>query len=239
MGAELMKVGIMQPYLFPYLGYFQLINSVDTFVIYDDVQYIKEGWINRNKIQLNKKEFLFTFSVQHDSAKKMINQRFYSEKTFEPTKIKFLKTIFLSYNKSPYFKEINEILQKILGFHSLNVAEFNTNSLKILCNYLGIDTKIIISSLLKKDDSLKAEARVIEINKILGSDCYINPIGGLELYSQRVFRENNIELQFIKMKHVEYPQFKGNFIPRLSIIDVLMYNSRERIKELLDEYELM
>lgn len=239
MGCGFMKVGIMQPYLFPYLGYFQLINAVDVFVIYDDVQYIKGGWINRNKIQLNKKGILFTFSVKKDSTTKMINQRYYSDSTFKLTKSKFLTTISLSYHKSPYFKEIFELLSDIFTFNTLNVAEFNANSLQILCNYIGIDTPFIISSHLKKNENLKSYDRVIEINKILESDEYINPIGGSELYSRAVFRENNIALHFIRMKDIQYSQFGEEFIPSLSIIDVLMFNSKEKIKGLLGRYELV
>jgi len=234
-----MKVGIMQPYLFPYFGYFQLINAVDTFVVYDDVQYIKNGWINRNKIQLNKKEILFTFGVKKDSATKLINQRFYSDLTFDVSKKNFLTTITLSYGKTPYFKEVFDLLYDILNFNSLNVSDFNTHSLKLLCRYMGIDTKFLISSNLKKDINLKSHNRIIEINKILGSDTYINPIGGSELYSRDIFRTNGVTLYFIKMRDFQYLQFSGDFIPFLSIIDILMFNSQERVTELLNEFELM
>jgi hypothetical protein len=238
-GEEMMKVGIMQPYLFPYLGYFQLINTVDTFVIYDDVQFIKDGWINRNTILLNNKAYLFTFSIQHDSVTKNINERFYSERSFESTKEKFFKTISLSYAKSPHYREVYELLQKSLNCNSFNVAEFNTYNLKVLCDYLGIETKIMISSQIKKNQALRSQDRVIEINKILGGDCYINAIGGMELYSKSAFEENGIKLRFIKMKEVTYPQLKGVFIPSLSIIDVLMFNSQKQIMQLLHEYELI
>ena len=235
-----MKVGIMQPYLFPYLGYFQLINAVDTFVIYDDVQYIKNGWINRNRIQLNGKEILFTFGIKRDSSKKNINERFYSEKTFESTKDNFFKTITLAYKKAPFFSETNELINKIFTFASLNVAEFNTNSLKMICHHIGIDTKFLLSSEFQKDNTKKSQDRVIEINKLLDSDCYINLIGGIELYSPDVFMNQGIPLKFIGMNDVKYPQFNEKFIPSLSIIDVLMCNSKKNVVEhLINEYILV
>jgi len=234
-----MKIGIMQPYLFPYLGYFQLINAVDIFVVYDDVQYIKNGWINRNKIQSNGNPILFTFGVKKDAMTLHIKQRFYSEDTYYSTKEKFLKTLFLSYHRAPHFKEANELITDILNYKDQNISEFNTNSLRKICNYMNITTQFILSSSLEKAKGLKAQEAVIEINKLVGSNYYINAIGGLELYSPEKFEENGIELKFIRMRDVKYHQFNEQFIPNLSVIDVLMFNSHEEIECLLNDYELV
>jgi hypothetical protein len=235
-----MKIGIMQPYLFPYLGYFQLINAVDLFVSYDDVQYIKNGWINRNRILLNNREVLFSFSVKKDESTKFINQRYYSEELFEKEKNHFLATVRLAYRKrAPNFSEAHEILSKIFDFDNFNVAEFNINSIKILCDYMDIRTKIIASSTLKKTNGLKSQDRVIEINKILGAKCYINPIGGMELYTYEIFKENGITLKFIKMNDIKYSQLGVIFVPSLSIIDFLMNNSKNEINNLLGQYTLV
>ncbi len=231
-------IGGMQPYLFPYLGYFQLINAVDVFVISDDVQYIKGGWINRNRIQSNRKPLLFTFGIKKDKMTKNINQRSYSEDTYNSTRDKFLRTLFHSYHKAPYFKEVNELIAEILSYEDHNVSGFNTNSLRILCNYMNINTRFKLSSSLKKDEGLTGQDAVIAINKILDSHCCINAIGGLELYSSKRFEENGIQLKFIKMNEIEYRQFNEHFIPNLSIIDVLMFNSEEEVEELLKSYEL-
>ncbi len=177
----------MQPYLFPYLGYFQLINAVDVFVIYDDVQYIKNGWINRNRILSNRDPILFTFGVKKDAMTMRINQRFYSEDTYNSTKKKFLKTLFISYHKAPYFKEVNELVTEILSYEDFNVSKFNVNCLRMVCDYMSISTPFISSSSLEKEKELKAQDAVIEINKLLGSHCYINAIGGMELYSPKIF----------------------------------------------------
>jgi hypothetical protein len=234
-----MKVAIMQPYLFPYLGYFQLIDAVDVFVIHDDVQYIKKGWINRNKILCENSDVLFTFSINKDSSSKLINQRFYSDANFKTIQDNFMKTIFYTYKKSPHFSEIYNLLSEIFDYNNFNVAEFNSNSIKKLCDFIGIGTKFIFSSSLEKNNELKAQERVIEINRVLASDCYINPIGGIELYSRNAFREYEITLKFIQMNQIKYPQFGSEFVPSLSIIDVLMFNSKNKIKELLNEYELI
>ena len=234
-----MKIGIMQPYLFPYLGYFQLINVVDIFVVYDDVQYMQQGWINRNKIQINRNPKLFTFGVKKDAMTLHINQRFYSEDTYYSTREKFLKTLFQSYHKAPHFKEANELITDILNYKDLNISEFNTNSLRKICNYININTQFILSSSLEKVEGLKAQEKIVEINKLLGGSCYINAIGGLELYSPGKFEENGIRLRFIRMRDLKYPQFDEQFISNLSIIDVLMFNSQEEIEDLLNNYELV
>jgi hypothetical protein len=219
-----------------------MINAVDTFVIADDVQYIKDGWVNRNKIRNGSKEFLFTFSVKKDSYKKYINQRLYSEKSIQKNKEKLLVNLTHSYKKSLYFEEVFKLISDILDYENLNVAEFNTNCLETLCNYLDINTKFLISSSLdfnQNINELTPQDGVIETIKLLGSDYYINPIGGTALYSRDAFMEHEITLKFIKMNDIEYPHLGDRFIPSLSIIDVLMSNSKDKVKEFLDEYELI
>ncbi len=234
-----MKVGIMQPYLFPYLGYFQLIHAVDVFVIYDDVQYMKDGWINRNRILLNQDALLFTFGVKKDSRTKHINQRSYSENAYHSTKERLLKTLFHSYHNAPYFGEVHELIIDILNYEDRNVSKFNTNSLRKLCDYMNIDTPFVLSSTLERTKGLNAEDAVVEINQILGSHYYINAIGGMKLYSPGKFKENGIELKFLRMDEITYQQFDGQFIPNLSIIDILMFNSERQISQLLNNYELL
>jgi hypothetical protein len=159
--------------------------------------------------------------------------------TFETLKDNFMKTIFYTYKKSPHFSEIYNLLSEIFNYNNLNVAEFNSNSLKIICSFIGIETKFIMSSFIDKNNNLKGQERVIEINSVLGADYYINLIGGIGLYSQDTFQEHEITLKFIKMNDVKYSQFTNEFIPSLSIIDILMFNSKDRIHELLNEYELI
>ncbi len=230
-----MKAAIMQPYLFPYIGYFQLINAVDFFVVYDDVNFIKKGWINRNNILVNNTKYQFVFPVKHQSQNAIINT-LYLEKE---VKNNFLKTVQLAYSKAPFFNDCYPILSEIFYYNQNNLAEFIFNSLKKICNYIGIKTEFLISSEIEKDNKLKGQQKIIEICKNLNVSKYINPIGGIELYDINIFSDNAIKLNFIKTKHIVYKQFDNVFVPWLSIIDILMFNSKAEINKMLNDYELI
>jgi len=229
-----MKLAIMQPYLFPYLGYFQLINAVDIFVIYDDVNYIKNGWINRNNILANGKKLLLTLNLKNASSFKLINQVEVGN-----NKKKFLKSIEFSYARAPHFNNIFPLIEEIINYGASNLAVFVSNSIKAITSCLDIKTKLLISSSIEKDNSLKAQEKVIDICRRLGAHFYINAIGGVGLYSAEIFRDSGIKLQFLKTKDMKYKQFNQDFVPSLSIIDILMFNPKERVKEMLNEYELI
>jgi hypothetical protein len=229
-----MKVAIMQPYLFPYIGYFQLIHTADKFVIYDDVNYIKQGWINRNKILFDGKEFLFTLNLKAASSFKFIK-----EIEIGNNKKKLLKTFFQAYSKAPFFKNTYSLIEKILYHNEGNLAKFVTNSLVEIVNFFGLDTQIVLSSQIGKDNELKGEEKVIHICKILKAERYVNSIGGMSLYSKERFFQEGIDLKFLKSKLIKYKQFENEYIPWLSIIDVMMFNSREEIRNMLEAYELV
>ena len=233
-----MKLAIMQPYFFPYIGYFQLINAVDKFVVYDDVNFIKRGWINRNYININNKKVLFTLPVKDKSQNKLINQHSYN---FDDIwKNNFFKTLKMSYGKNDIFSEIIDLIKQIFNFHELNVAKFNANSLKIICNYLGIKTNLKFSSNIDYNRNLKGQNRILELCQQGNANIYINPIGGQNLYDKEKFTKNNIEFHFIKtLENIRYKQFNTQFIPNLSIIDVMMFNSPEKINKMLNEYLLI
>lgn len=229
-----MKLAIMQPYFMPYIGYFQLINAVDKFVIYDDVQFIKGGWINRNYLLLNDEKFMFNLILNGASANKLIN-----EITVQVNQNKLIKTIYYSYNKAPYFKTVISLIENILNYEDKNLAKFIGNSIINICDYLKIHTAILYSSMLSKNNELKAQDKVISICKLLNADTYINAIGGQELYDKETFNRDNIQLKFIKSNLSSYKQFKNEFVPWLSIIDVMMFNSVDEINEMLDNYEFI
>ena len=230
-----MKIGIMQPYLFPYIGYYQLIKAVDTFVIYDDVNFIKQGWINRNRILVNGSEHMFNIILKGgSSSNKKIN-----EIEIEGNHSKLLRTIEQSYKKSPYFSEVYPLITNILTYEEPNMAKFLRYSLNMVMEHLKINTRVLVSSEIEKNNSLKGADKGIDICKQLKATNYINAIGGQELYSKEIFAENGLILNFIESKPIVYPQFKNQFIPWLSIIDVMMFNSVEKIQEMLDNYELI
>lgn len=224
----------MQPYFLPYIGYFQLINSVDTFIYYDDVNYIKQGWINRNKIIINGEEFLFTLELDGSSSFKLIN-----EIKIGNNRNKLLKTFQLAYKKAPFFNEIEPILYSIFNSEETNLSRYIIESNQKLIDYLKIDTKILLSSEIDKDNSQRGQNKVISICKNIGGEEYINSIGGEKLYSKEDFKNENISLLFLKSQKEEYRQFSSTFIPGLSIVDIMMFNSVTEINRMLGNYELI
>ena len=232
------KIAIMQPYFFPYIGYFQLINSVDEFVIYDNIQYTKKGWINRNRILCNESDKLITLPLKKDSDFKDVFERKLSD-TWIDDRNKILNLIKTSYRKAPFFNDVFEIVQKCLLYDNQNLFNFIFNSIKIINEYLEIKTKMILSSSVNIDHSLKSKHKVIAICKEMNATTYINAIGGVDLYDKDEFLENKIFLNFIKSNSLNYKQFDNEFIPWLSIIDVMMFNSKNRVMELINSYSII
>ncbi len=229
-----MTLAIMQPYLFPYIGYWQLINTVDVFVIYDDVNFIKRGYINRNYIVVNNKAKIFTLELIKASQNKLIN-----EIELGSNKKKLIELIKQNYSKAPYFDKVFPIVHNILDNKENNLARFIGYSLEKISIYLDIETKFIYSSNIDKDNSLKAQNKIIDICKILETKQYINAIGGQELYDKEIFEQEKIELKFLDTELIKYKQFNDEFIPYLSIIDIMMFNSKDEIKIMLERYSLV
>jgi len=233
-----MTSAIMQPYVFPYLGYFQLINAVDIFVFYDDVNFIKQGWINRNKLLTKENEIVFTIPVSNISSFKKINETklAYNQKWLH----KFYKTISLNYGKAPHFDEIYNLIQEVFDVSYLLVSDLAIASVEKVIEYLDMRVDFKMSSR-DYSDTVKMEKtkRLIEICHLNNSNTYINPIGGVTLYNKEDFKQAGIQLHFIKNSLPAYPQFENNFIPGLSIIDVMMFNSKAEIKTMLNQFTLV
>jgi hypothetical protein len=232
-----MKVGIMQPYFFPYIGYWQLMSSVDKYVIYDDVNYIKGGWINRNKILMNGKSKMINLKMKGASPNKLINEVFVAKDEIYNRKL--LRTIEYCYKKAPYFSNVFPLVEEIILYNEEVLSTYLENSIRKIAKYLEMNTEIILSSDLNKDNSLKGQDKIIEICRILGATEYYNAKGGINLYSKEIFDYNGIKIRFIETKLFEYFQHINKFEPNLSIIDVLMFNSKEEVKELLSLYHLI
>lgn len=225
----------MQPYFFPYLGYWQLLNAVDRFVILDDVNFIMRGYINRNSILLNGRAHRFSIPLQKPSQNKLIceTKLAFSEKE----RAAFQKTIQMAYSHAPYYHDISLLLKQVLEFEDDDLTAFIKRSLTLTKDYLGISTPILLSSAIEKDHRLKAQDRILEINRQLGASIYMNPIGGQALYDRDTFSQAGIDLKFLKMGQIEYRQFGNSFVPNLSMIDVIMFNSKREIQKLLNEYQ--
>lgn len=230
-----MKIGIMQPYFLPYIGYFQLIKAVDKFVFYDDVSYIKNGWINRNRILLNGKAHYITVHQKGASSNKLIN-----EVEIIDNRNKLGKTICNAYSKAPYFRKAWPFIEKILNFETNKISKLAEYSIIQICEYLKIDPNFESSS---EDYSfttdLKSKNRIVAICKINKASNYINPIGGMGLYDKKNFNEEGIKLFFLKTNPITYKQYDNPFVENLSIVDVMMFNSEDLIHEMLDGFELL
>lgn len=228
----------MQPYFIPYIGYFQLINAVDEFVIYDNIEFTKKGWINRNRILVNGKDDYLTIPLKKDSDFLQIKKRFLAESWIKEKK-KVLNKIAASYRKSDHFEIVYPVIEKSILFEDNNLFNFIYNSIIKINEYLEIDTSVIVASNILIDHDLKSERKVIEICKARKADTYINSVGGKELYSKENFKKENIDLKFIKSKDISYKQFNSEFVPWLSIVDVMMFNSKSVIKQMLSFTELI
>lgn len=232
-----MKLAIMQPYFFPYIGYFQLIASSDVFVLHDDVQYIKGGWVNRNRILFNGADRMITLPVQKDAHDLPINARNYVAD--RPPRKDILNLIKQAYLKAPHYREVFPMIEALVLFEDRNVARYNENLIRRIADFLGLSCRIINSSEVEKDNSLAGEARVLEICKRLRARDYTNPIGGTELYHRVAFQQCGITLRFLQANNESYDQLGGKWVPFLSIIDVLMSNSAQEVRELLSHFSLV
>lgn len=235
--SNMLKVGIMQPYFFPYIGYWQLLNAVDIYVVYDDVNYINRGWVNRNRILINQTPQYFNLLLSGASQNKVINEIEISadDRHFE----KLFRTLELNYKKAPYYYDTMQLIEKILNNPQKNLSKFLYDQIIMVAKYLDMDTHIVLSSTIDKDNSLHGEDKIIEICKKLNAEEYYNAMGGMALYSRERFLQNGIILKFLETNAIRYKQYGEEFVGNLSIIDVMMFNGKEQTKDFLKKYKLV
>lgn len=235
--AETVRAAIMQPYFLPYIGYFQLMREVDVFVVYDNIKYTKKGWINRNRLLLNDEPAVFSLPLKSDSDQLDVRDRTLAPQ-FDPRKM--LAQIHGAYRKAPHFDEFFPVVGDIFGFESKNLFNFIFNSIDSIRKFLRIDTALVVSSQIDADHSKSGQDRVLEICRQLGANRYLNPPGGRALYAREAFESRGIELAFLSPRLLPYSQFGADFVPALSILDVLMFNPIERVvNELLPAYDVI
>jgi len=222
-----MKVGIMQPYFLPYIGYFQLLAAVDLFVLYDNIKYTKKGWINRNRMLRNGQDVMFSLPLKGDSDFLDVCER---ELAANFDRDKLVEQFRGAYRRAPYFVQTFELIERVIRHEDANLFRYLYNSLVLTCKHLGISTEIRLSSRIAIDHTLKSQEKVLALCEATGADVYVNAIGGVELYSKEVFRQNGVELKFLQPRPFEYAQFGAEFVPWLSIIDVLMFNSIDVVR---------
>lgn len=229
-----LKIAIKQPYFLPYIGFWQEVGLVDKYIFFDDVNYIKKGWINRNNILVGGNKYLFTLALANASQNKHIN-----EINICDDFVKLRKTIYMAYKNAPYFEDVMFLLDGIFSYENKNLARFVGNSIQEVSKWLGFRTEFAYTSDMNNDKSLVKQDKIVDLCKYIGADYYFDSTGALELYDKEHFRNNNITLQFIKSEIIPYKQFNNDFVAGLSIIDVMMFNDRQTIQNMLTKYQLI
>lgn len=232
-----MRVAIMQPYFCPYIGYFQLMNSVDQFVIFDNIQFVDRGWIHRNRILVNGKPSYVTLHLHKDSRFLDVRDRRLRDE-YQRDNAELLRRIELAYRGAPRFKEFFPVVERILGHSEANLFAFVYHSIQQIAAYLDIRTPVIISSTLAIDHGRRAQDKLLAICANLGASTYINLPGGRSLYDPKSFSEKEIVLQFLEPEPISYRQFGEGFVDHLSIVDLLMFNTLDQAREQLSAYVL-
>ncbi|SFC69725.1 WbqC-like protein family protein [Polaromonas sp. OV174] len=231
------RLAVMQPYFFPYIGYWQLIHAVDRFVIYDDVNYIKGGWINRNRLLINGEPVFFTAPLQQASPYKRI-----CDTSLQPAPLwrdKLVKTVATTYRKAACFAEVFPVVEQLIRHETNTLSEYLANQLQTLAAFMGIKTEFVLSSSCYENADLSGQARVLDICKKEDASNYINLQGGQTLYAGDAFRSAGLDLRFIVMQPVFYQQRADSFVPYLSIIDALMAVGPMAIRQHLDAFHLV
>ncbi len=238
-----MKLGIMQPYFFPYLGYFSLIKNSNEFILFDVVQFIRHGWIERNRI-LKQNEGWQYIAVPLEKHEQTTVIKDIKIKNSENWKEKLLAQLMHYKKKSPFYNETIEVIKEGISIDTDNITKLNYSALNAVCRYLNVDFKCkIFSEMNLEIEPVKApDEWALNICKALGNVSeYINPEGGIEFFDRQKYKDANIEIKFLKHNLPFYSQRRGaeNFENGLSIIDVMMFNPPEKIKEMLDDYTLL
>jgi len=228
----------MQPYLFPYIGYYQLMHAVDRFVVLDDVTFIKQGWINRNRLLVNGNAAYFTVPLRRHSSDTLIRDVEISDSPKPRWRGKLLRTIANDYRRAPSFDRVYPLVERVIGGPFTRIADMARASLREVIDYLGISVSVVESAAMYGNAHLKGQARVIDTCLAERADDYVNAIGGQSLYSREAFVAHGIRLHFITTAPIEYRQFNTPFVPSLSVIDLLMFNAPAQARELLTRYEL-
>ena len=230
----------MQPYFFPYLGYFSLIKHTDKWVVFDTVQYIKRGWINRNRILSSSKggTAFITVPIINQSRNMLIKDSLIDNT--QRWKKKIFGQIDYYKKKAPFFYETKSILENILSHETTRICMLNIIALKKICEYLEIDFdySIFSENTMGINSVNEPDEWALEISKKMGANEYINAIGGKSFFNNEKYEREGISLKFLKQKFDVYKSFNQEFLPALSIIDVMMFNSTETINKMLDNYEL-
>lgn len=235
-----LKLAIMQPYLFPYIGYFQLLHAVDRFVFYDDVHYIKGGWINRNRMLLGGRASYFSIPLAHASSHTLICETRIDRRQYDHAWGKLRKRFDQEYRRAPYFAPIRALIESVFAPHADTIAELAMRSVRATAQLLGLEAgrEAVRSSERYADRTRTGQDRILDICRHERATQYVNLPGGRALYRPEEFRSRGVELRFVDSAELRYEQSGGEFVPMLSILDVLMFNGPHDTNRLIRRYRL-
>jgi hypothetical protein len=235
-----MKAAIMQPYFYPYIGYFQLIHVTDRFILFDDVQYIRHGWINRNRVLKPGEGFQYIIMPLAAHPRNTLIKDIQPAEAGK-NKDKILRQLEHYKKTAPCYKAVHAFIGDCFTTHHNTIGAMNGHYLKATCDYIGIDLKIELSSQMKFDYSQVQDAGewALKMCEQMQVTEYINPPGGKELFDKSKFEKSNIRLRFLQPGLKAYSQRRAHFEPGLSIIDVMMFNEPAAIRDLLNDYQLV
>ena len=226
-----MTVAANQPYFLPYLPYWQLIDCADLFLVCDDCAYMKGSWIPRNRILVNGRWQYFRIEIVDQSCHRLIKDT----RMVDFDAANKLRTLWMAYHRAPCFNDAYEVLEKVITCPERGLSDFLVNSVRLICDYLGITTTIGFTSEVPGNGLLRREESIYHFCNYLGADTYVNATGGRALYSPSEFRAHGIELRFLDTRAGAYKQFGSGFVPGLSIVDAMMFVPREQLREMLDQ----
>lgn len=222
------RIAVMQPYFLPYIGYFQLMASVDRFVVFDDVNYITRGWVNRNRMLIDGRPHWFTLPLRDASQNRLI-----CETTLLPERAwrdKLLRSFRLAYARAPGLVPTMALLERVLGCETLALDVFLLHSLQQLAEHLALDTEIVPSSRGYGNAGLRGQQRILDICSRERATSYLNAPGGQALYDAEAFAAAGVRLEFIAPRLPVYPQGRSEHVAGLSIIDTLMFNELAQVR---------
>lgn len=230
-------IAIMQPYFLPYIGYFQLMAAVDKFVVYDDVNFINRGWVNRNRLLLNGSAHTFTVPLRGTSQNRLICDIELVDELGWRNKL--MRTIRQAYGHAPCYAQVSVLAERLINYPTIRLDEFLLNSLREVVSFLALEVEIISTSRIYQNTHLKGQDRILDICRQELAGTYFNPIGGVDLYDRADFLKQGIQINFLRPRWVGYSQGKSEYVPWLSILDVLMFNQPDAVRKLLSERDVV
>jgi hypothetical protein len=225
------RIVVLQPSYLPWLGYFDQLYKSDVFVLYDDVQYDKHGWRNRNRIKTDKGPRLLTVPVLTHGQGLPTNRNARID-TRQPWARKQLQALRVNYAKAPAFGEVFDGLELVLRRPWTHLLDLNRAVLETLCRLLGLTRPILLSSEL--DIPGQRTERLIAICQALGADRYLTGDAASDYLDETQFAANDIRVEYHHYRHPVYAQLHGEFVPYLSVVDLLMNHGRESLGVLVD-----